>query len=149
MKIVSIPKFSQEIENIPFRVDGEYIYAKFYEGGVQAGFPSPAEDFQEQRLSLDQKYITNPNATFIIKVKGDSMYPTLQKGDILVVKSDKALMHGKVAIISINHTDYTVKRFDELNKTFVADNESFGSIAVKDEDVVICLGVVEHLIRDL
>ena len=55
MKIIKVPQFSNEIENLPFRVSNEGVYVKYFESGVQAGFPSPADDFKEQKLSLDEK----------------------------------------------------------------------------------------------
>lgn len=62
MKILKAPQFSSEIENLPFRVNDQGVYVKYFESGVQAGFPSPADDFKEQKLSLDEKYLSNPIA---------------------------------------------------------------------------------------
>ncbi len=148
MKIIKIPKLGNELENLPYEIKDNKILVNYF-GGVQAGFPSPADDFVEQKLSLDEKYITNPNNTFLIKVKGNSMFPTLQVGDILVVKTDLDLKDNKIAIVSVNNTDYTVKRFSKRKKTLIADNVDYPNIEVKEEDTLLCLGVVKNLIRDL
>lgn len=148
MKIIRIPKFGKELENLTFQVSENKISANYF-GGVQAGFPSPAEDFIEQKLSLDQKYITNPNNTYLIRVRGNSMQPTLQAGDILIVKTDIDLKDNAIGIVSINNTDYTVKRFNKKKKTFISDNTEYPNIEIKDEDTILCLGVVKHLIRDI
>jgi DNA polymerase V len=148
MKIIKIPKLGNELENLPYQIADNKILVNYF-GGVQAGFPSPAEDFIEQKLSLDEKYITNPNNTFLIRVRGNSMHPTLQIGDILIVKSDLDLKDNKIAIVSINNTDYTVKRFNKRKKTFVADNTEYPNIEIKEDDTILCLGVVKNLIRDL
>lgn len=149
MKIITLPKFSNELINLPF-VKGELVNTvKYYEQGVQAGFPSPADDFKEQKLSLDDKYLANPNATYLIKVVGESMSPTLNPNDILIVKSDKELTDNCIAIISVNNTDFTVKRFDKKNKQLIADNPEFSNIKLDKEDTLLCLGVVKHLVRDL
>jgi DNA polymerase V len=148
MKIIKIPKLGDELENLPYQIKDNKILVNYF-GGVQAGFPSPAEDFVEQKLSLDEKYITNPNNTYLIKVRGNSMYPTLQIGDILIVKSDLDLKDNKIAIVSINNTDYTVKRYNKRKKMFVADNNEYPNIEIKEEDTILCLGVVKNLIRDL
>lgn len=148
MKIIKVPKFGNELENLPYEIKDNKIQVNYF-GGVQAGFPSPAEDFVEQKLSLDEKYITNPNNTYLIKVRGNSMYPTLQIGDILIVKSDLDLKDNKIAIVSINNSDYTVKRYSKRKKTFVADNSEYPNIEIKEEDTILCLGVVKNLIRDL
>jgi DNA polymerase V len=148
MKIIKIPKLGNELENLPYEIKENKILVNYF-GGVQAGFPSPAEDFVEQKLSLDQKYISNPNNTYLIKVRGNSMYPTLQMGDILIVKSDLDLKDNQIAIVSINNSDYTVKRFHKSKNTFVADNSEYPNIEITAEDTILCLGVVKNLIRDL
>jgi DNA polymerase V len=147
MKIIKIPKLGNELEILQYE-SNEKIYANYF-GGVQAGFPSPAEDFVNKKLSLDEKYISNPNNTFIIKVRGNSMHPTLQIGDVLIVKSDLDLKDGKIGIVSINNNDYTVKRYSKRKNTFVADNSEYPNIEVLEEDTILCLGVVKHIIRDI
>lgn len=149
MKILKIPKFGKEIQHLPYRREGKNVYINFFDEGVQAGFPSPAEDFRAQKLSLDEKYFTNPDATFLVKVVGNSMYPTLQVNDILIVKSDIEFTNHKIGIISVNNTDFTVKRYHKEKQELVADNNDFNNIKITEDDVLLCLGVVEHLIRDL
>lgn len=149
MKILNLPKLSKELIYLPFRIENKKIYVNYYEEGVQAGFPSPAEDFKEVPLSLDVKYLQNPEATFLIKVVGNSMYPTLQTGDILIVKSNEELNNNTIGIISVNQANFTVKRFDKIKQKLIADNNEFPDIIIEEEDTLICLGVVKHLIRDL
>lgn len=149
MKIIKSPKLSNELELLPFIIKDEKIYVRYYSSGVQAGFPSPADDFLERRLSLDERYMKKPEATFLVKVKGNSMYPTLHVGDILIVKSDIGLNDKDIAILSVNNTDFTVKRFNSVKKLLIADNKDFANIEVNDEDTIVCLGIVKHLIRDL
>ena len=149
MKILKMPKFSKELQLLTYKKEGKNIFVDFYDEGVQAGFPSPAEDFREQKLSLDEKYFTNPEATFLVKVVGNSMYPTLQVNDILIVKSDIEFSDDKIGIISVNNTDFTVKRYHKKRQELVADNKEFKNIKITDDDVLLCLGVVQHLIRDL
>jgi DNA polymerase V len=147
MKLIKAPRLNDELELIPFNTENDKRHINYF-GEVQAGFPSPAEDFIGKKISLDEKYITKPNSTYIIKIRGNSMNPTLQNGDIVIVRSDKELQDNDIAIVSINNSDYTVKRFDKKNSQFVPDNPKFKAIEVEEEDVVICLGIVKHLIRD-
>lgn len=149
MSIVKIPKLSSELEFVPFELLEDEIKVKYFSDGVQAGFPSPADDFKEQRISLDSKYLKNPDATFLVRVKGDSMYPTLQIGDLLIVKSDKELLDNKIGILSVNNTEFTVKRFDKDKNILIADNKSFPNIEIGEDDTILCLGIVQHFIRDL
>jgi len=148
MKLIKIPQFGSELEQIPITPAITKQYANYF-GGVHAGFPSPAEDFVERKLSLDEHYIENPNHTFLLRVRGDSMSPTLQVGDILIVKSNLDLKDNKIAIISINNTDYTVKRYSKRKNRFVADNPAYPHIEIKEEDTILCLGIVKNLIRDI
>ena len=149
MKIIKIPKLNSELQKILYKKEGKKKLVAYYDDGVQAGFPSPAEDFKEQKLSLDEKYITNPDATFLIRVVGNSMYPTLQVNDVLIVKSDVDFTDNKIGIISVNNTDFTVKRYDKDKQVLIADNKNFDNIKINKEDTLLCLGVVVHLIRDL
>lgn len=149
MKIVKIPKLSKEIQIIPFEKRKEGILSKYYEEGVQAGFPSPAEDLNEHKLSLDDKYIEDSDSTYLIRVVGNSMYPTLIQGDLLIVKAELELIDDTIAIISVNNTDFTVKRFSKEKKLLIADNNTHPNIPIEEEDTIMCLGIVKHLIRDL
>ena len=151
MKVIKLSelKFSQEIELIPFEVKEDGVEVKFYSEGVQAGFPSPADDFKEEKLSLDKRYLSNPDATYLIRVAGNSMVPTLEINDILVVRSDFELKDKCVVIVSVNNTEFTVKRYNEDNKELIADNPDFPNIKIGEDDTLICLGIVKNLIRDL
>lgn len=149
MKIINIPQLSTELEQVPVKIKDNKKVVNYFEDGVQAGFPSPAEDFKAQKLSLDEKYLNNPDATFIVRVKGESMYPTLMVNDLLIVKSDIPLTDNKIAIISVNQTEFTVKRFDKNGNTLLADNPNFENIPIQDDDTILCLGVVKHIIRDV
>src|SRR5271170_7219676 len=77
---------------------------------VKAGFPSPADDFMEERLDLNEHLIQHPAATFFVRVDGDSMQGAgIHKGDILIV--DRALepMSGRIVVAVIDGA-FTVKR---------------------------------------
>ncbi|KQP14840.1 LexA family transcriptional regulator [Pseudorhodoferax sp. Leaf267] len=76
---------------------------------VVAGFPSPAEDFLVQRIDLTQELITHPQATFLLRVSGESMRDAgIFDGDMLVV--DKAIKprHGHV-VVAVVDGEFTVK----------------------------------------
>jgi DNA polymerase V len=147
MKIEKLPKLLSDLELLPFEIKDQKVYINYF-GGVQAGFPSPAEDFHENKLSLDEKYITHPNSTYLLRVRGNSMFPTLQKDDILIVRSDLDLEENKIAIISINNSEYSVKRYSKKENRFIPDNLKYEPITVDENDVVVVLGIVKQLIRD-
>ncbi|MFV0291420.1 MAG: LexA family protein [Mangrovibacterium sp.] len=149
MKIIKPPTFNSELQLIPIDTEAKAKYAPYFENGVQAGFPSPADDFKDAPLSLDERYLYKPNNTFLVKVVGNSMYPTLIMGDILIVKSDKTIQNNEIGILSVNNTDFTVKRLDKSKNQLVADNVEYDNIVLNEDDTVICLGVVRHLVRDI
>ena len=67
--------------------------------GISAGFPSPAEDFQQTRISLDKELVKNKDATFFARVSGDSMKGAgLNDGDLIVIDKSINPENGKIAV---------------------------------------------------
>ena len=119
------------------------------EEGISAGFPSPADDFKETRISLDRELIKNKEATFYARVSGDSMIEAgLNDGDLLVIDKSLNPENGKIAICLIDG-DFTVKRIKkEKNKLFlVPENNKYKKIEVKEENELIIWGIVEYVIK--
>ena len=80
------------------------------EQGISAGFPSPADDFKEVRISLDNELVTNKEATFYARVSGDSMIGAgLDDGDLLVIDRSLNPENGKIAVCLVDG-EFTVKR---------------------------------------
>ena len=82
-----------------------------YFPAVSAGFPSPADDYQEERLSLDQHLIRHPSATFFVRVVGRSMVGAgIYPDDILVVDRSLEAKPNDV-IVAVLEREFTVERF--------------------------------------
>jgi len=83
MRINSIP----DIEDLPVEASRVSEGSLPFPGTcIQAGFPSPAEDYMEMRLDLNKKQITHPSQTFFVRVNGESMNGDgISDGDLLVV----------------------------------------------------------------
>ena len=80
-------------------------------GSVVAGFPSPAEQYQEQALDLNELLVRRPAATFFVKVQGDSMTGAgIRDGDLLVVDRSLRPASGDVIIACVDG-DFTVKTY--------------------------------------
>ena len=148
IKFIKAPKFGDDLENLPINKEGEKLFVAF-SGGVQAGFPSPAEDFLSDRISLDERYLSKIESTFVNRVKGLSMYPEYLENDFIVIRSDYEPQNGDDIVVSINSSEYTLKRYDKANSTLVALNPKYAkSVKVDENDEVVILGVVDALIRE-
>ena len=75
------------------------------EEGISAGFPSPADDFKEIRISLDKELVKNKEATFYARVDGNSMIGAgLEDGDLLIIDRSLYPENGKIAVcLSLIH----------------------------------------------
>ncbi len=116
---------------------------------VQGGFPSPADDYIEKHLDLNELLIEHPVATFYVRVQGDSMRDAgIQSGDILVV--DRALKpaSGKI-VVAVLDGEFTVKRFIQKNGTLYLqpENAQYPTTRVKEEDDFQVWGVVTYIIH--
>ncbi len=121
------------------------------EQGVSAGFPSPADDFKDNRISLDRELVKNKEATFYARVSGDSMTGAgLEDGDLLVIDRSLQPENGKIAICLVDG-DFTVKRIQkEKNKLYlVAENKKYKPIELREENELIIWGVVEYVIKKI
>jgi len=119
------------------------------EEGISAGFPSPADDFKEIRISLDKELVKNKDATFYARVDGDSMIGAgLEDGDLLVIDRSLNPENGKIAVCLIDG-DFTVKRIKkEKHKLFLApENKKYKKIEIKEENELIIWGIVEYVIK--
>ena len=119
------------------------------EEGISAGFPSPADDFKEIRISLDKELVKNKEATFYARVSGDSMIGAgLDDGDLLVIDRSKSPENGKITICLVDG-EFTVKRIKkEKNKLYLMpENKKYKPIELKEENELIIWGVVEYVIK--
>lgn len=147
VNFIKAPILSDELISAPINVNAEKVYVQFL-GEVSAGFPSPAADFVQNTISLDESLLDKPEATYLTRVSGDSMYPDYLIGDLLVIRSDIEPRHNDDIIVSVNNSEYTFKRYDQVHKKLVPLNPKYrDAIHLDDEDTVLILGVVTSLIR--
>lgn len=120
-----------------------------YQNPVAAGFPSPAEDYAEKKLDLNEYLISNAPATFFVKVQGNSMVNAgILDGDILIVDKSKSAKHNAIVIAVIDN-DFTVKRLIKKENRFYlqAENEAFPPIAIEEQSNAYVWGVVTFAIH--
>lgn len=116
---------------------------------VQAGFPSPAEDHMENSLDLNEHLVSNPAATFFVRVQGNSMRDAgIQGGDILVVDRSITPGNGQIVIAMLDG-DFTVKRLRKRgNRIFLeAENADFAPIEITESQELTVWGVVTFVIH--
>ena len=119
------------------------------EQSISAGFPSPADDFKEIRISLDKELVRNKDATFYARVSGESMIGAgLDDGDLLVIDRSLSPENGKIAVCLVDG-EFTVKRIKkEKNKLYLMpENKKYKPIELKEENELIIWGVVEYVIK--
>ena len=109
-------------------------------------FPSPADDYVERTLRLDD-FIVHPSATFFIKISSPSMEPTFHRGDILIVDRALAPLDYR-AVVVVYHEHYYVRRIITQDERIIlkADNPSFVDIVVRPDEIDMW-GVVTYSIH--
>ena len=119
------------------------------EQGISAGFPSPADDFKEIRISLDKELVKNQESTFYARVCGDSMFGAgIDDGDLLIIDRSLNPESGKIAICFIDG-EFTVKRIKkEKDKLFlIPENKKYKPVEIKEENELIIWGIVKYVIK--
>jgi DNA polymerase V len=119
--------------------------------GVSAGFPSPADDYLDRKLDLNEHLIKNPAATYFVRVAGDSMTGSgIHDNDILVVDRSLEPSPNDIVIAVING-ELTVKRLVKNNDTWrlIAENPEYPSLEINDETPLEIWGVATYAIHAL
>ncbi len=123
----------------------------YVEGGISAGFPSPALDFIDLTIDLNKHLIKNPSATFYGRVKGFSLKNAgIDEGDLLIIDRSLEPKNGKIAVCFIDG-EFTAKRI-EIKKDEIwlhPENEEYKSIKVTKENSFLIWGVVTHVIKNM
>jgi DNA polymerase V len=118
---------------------------------VPAGFPSPADDYLEGALDLNEYLVKHKAATFFWRVTGDSMIGAgIHSGDLLIVDRSLEPRDGNV-IIAVLDGELTVKRIEiHDGKLFlVPENKDYPLIPITEEQSFQVWGVVTHVIHSL
>jgi DNA polymerase V len=126
-----------------------FISFPFFGGAIPAGFPSPAEDFNEERLDIRAYLVKNPAATFFARVTGDSMTDMgISDGDLLVVDRSIKPSEGKPAVCFLNG-EFTLKkvRVREGKVYLLPANKNFPVVEVGSDEQFVVWGVVTHVIK--
>lgn len=138
-----------EIKISEVKPDEKTSGLQFFEGRVQAGFPSPAQGEYADVIDLNRALITNPAATFCARVIGNSMVDAgINEGDLLIIDRSLTPHDGNIAVCFIDG-DFTVKRLSMRdNRLFLTPaNADFPELPVSEDSNFQVWGVVSHIIK--
>ena len=136
---------------IPVWVPDTRVWLEMCAWKVPAGFPSPAADHTRKRIDLNEHLILNREATFIFRVKGDSMTGIgIYEGDELLVDRSIEARHGNIVLAVLNG-DFTVKRLYQRGGVvkLLAENPLYPPIVIKEGEELVIWGVVTRNLHKL
>ena len=128
---------------------GTVLKMPYFEGGVSAGFPSPAEDYMHAKMDLNELLVEHPSATYYVRVNGDSMLGAgIVSGDLLIVDRSLEVTNNCIVVAHIDG-EFTVKRIKKTKtKMFLqAENKNYNPIEITEEMNFELFGVVVHAIH--
>ncbi len=136
---------------LPVHVPDTRLVLEMCSWKVPAGFPSPAADHTRKRIDLNEHLIRNKEATFIFRVKGDSMTGAgIYEGDSLLVDRSIDAKHGHIVLAVLNN-EFTVKRLHRRGGTvkLMPESNLYPPMVVKNEDELVIWGVVTYNLHKL
>lgn len=124
-----------------------HIELPLYGCHVRAGFPSPADDFIDKSLDLNEFLVKKPSATFFAWAEGDSLRDIgITQGDLLIIDRSLERTHGAVVVAAIDG-ELTCKILDIHRKQLLSANDSYPPINVSSKEDLVIEGVVTHSIK--
>jgi DNA polymerase V len=121
-------------------------------GSIQAGFPSPAADYMQERISLDAIAIRNPSSTFFFRVEGESMTGAFIPPDALLVVDRSVKPSNGSIVVAVVDNEYTVKRLkiEGVKRQLVPEssNRKFRPIEINEFTQCEIWGVVTYILTD-
>jgi len=138
-----------KVTSLAIAQDGVALSLPLFNARVPAGFPSPADDYIETGLDLNEFLVKHPNATFLARASGDSMIRAgILNGALLVVDKSIQPKSGHIIIAAING-ELTCKILDIEHRLLRAANPSYPSISLDEGDDLVIEGVVVHAINPM
>ncbi len=125
------------------------ISLPLFQTPVSAGFPSPADDYEERKLDLNEHLIARPASTFFVKVSGESMTGAgINDGDLLIIDRS-AVVTDKKIVIGVVNGEFTVKRIRKkgLQLFLEPENADYQPIEITAEMDFSIWGVVTYVIH--
>lgn len=130
--------------------EGVCLSLPYADGGIQAGFPSPAQDYMQESIDLNRDLIRHPACTFFGRVSGDSMSGEgIADGDLLVIDKSLEPEEGDLAVCCVDG-DFTLKRLHFCNDGTLAlmpSNPAYSPIIITPDNDFTVWGIVTYTIK--
>lgn len=125
------------------------VLIPYYDVKVNAGFPSPAQDYSELTIDLNEHLIQHPASTFIVRVNGDSLKDEgIDSKSILVVDRSEAYKKGAIAVVNIDN-EFTIKKIEKVEGKYylVGANKAFQPILINEDIELFIWGIVTWVLN--
>lgn len=123
---------------------------QYADGGVRAGFPSPAQDYVDEWIDLNRHLVPHPSSTFYARVSGDSMSEEgIDDGDLLIVDKSLQPEDGDLAVCCVDG-EFTLKRLKLTrgNRLFLMpSNRKYKPIEITEDNDFMVWGIVTTTIK--
>lgn len=141
-------KIKSEVVGIFKFEEGVKIEIPLFASPIKAGFPSPAEDYIENRIDLNRDLIKNPDSTFYGKAASDSMEPLIYTGALLIIDRAAETCHGDIVLAHISG-EFCMKRLSINDKgiRLVSENSNYAPIRITGEMDFSVWGKIIHAIQ--
>ena len=141
----------RNVDLIPFPVTDAPFLLPLFSCTVAAGYPSPASDYQEETFDLNRLLLRHPDATFLVRVSGESMKDAeIHEGDLLAVDKQLEADHNHI-VVAVIEGECTVKRLVCEHGTWwlKPENPAYQPWQIHDAGDVKIWGVVTHVLHEL
>ena len=135
------------IAMIPHATDAPIIELPLFLTPAACGFPSPAQDYVEQTIDLNQHCVPHPAATFYVRASGHSMIGEgINDGDMLIIDRAITARHGDIVLACLDG-EFTVKILQSDPPALLPSNQDFSPIILQEGQELDIFGVVTFVLH--
>lgn len=137
------------VENNRYFLAQNLMGIDYFDQGVRAGFPSPAEDYPVDKISLDEMMIKRPSSSFSVRVVGDSMIEAgIFENDVAIVDRSGTPQNGDI-VIALVDGEYTMKYYKKTATEIVLEPANPNYPTIRPERELEIFGIVTGIVRTL
>ncbi|MEW5821866.1 MAG: translesion error-prone DNA polymerase V autoproteolytic subunit [Cyanobacteriota bacterium] len=130
-------------------ISPELLGISFYDEGLRAGFPSPAEDYPVKKISFDEMLIRQPESTYTVRVVGDSMIEAgIYENDMVIVDRSLTPRNGDIVVARVDG-EFTMKFYKKTATEILLEPANVNYPTIKPEKELEIFGVVTSVVRKI